>query len=420
MHLKAADFASVFAALTDESDDFPYLVQKYKLDLARDFVGADLRNVNFGALSADILNLSGANLIGADLSSIKCNKLITDSAELKNTKLPLQHAPKNIREQTDSTIISEIKGCAILAIHSYVEQERVRPNPTEQIFDSGAPEYVEYSTKSEKVAIEKNILAAAQRLQMAVRRIKRRRTNRNREFGSRREWNVKVVRFASDFSSDRMRQYQQVNSDELDRNFLDKFAHSIHLESGQVHEYEPIFKKYSPEYESIKRDLVILKSSAKNTWIKRATFKNIIQLICEGYDQVTVLFVDFRPFSEILYRQINHDIKTHIKFIFVGPHAGEFVYGASMVSPDHFIHGYAPARRRFAETDLSKILKRVNSATNGRLLFSTALSKHIRDLIGLEINSAIRKMAELVANAVNEVENKKSPKLNRRGQLYIH
>ena len=75
--MKATDFASVFAALTDENDDFSYLVKKYKLDPTRDFVGADLSNVNFGAFSVEILNLKDANLIGADLSLIKCKKLIT-------------------------------------------------------------------------------------------------------------------------------------------------------------------------------------------------------------------------------------------------------------------------------------------------------------------------------------------------------
>lgn len=416
MQMKATDFASVFAALTDENDDFSYLVKKYKLDPTRDFVGADLSNVNFGAFSVEILNLKDANLIGADLSLIKCKKLITDSAELKDTKLPPQHVRKNVHEQTDSALISEIKGRAILAIHSYLEKEPSKRNTAERIFDSGAPEYVEYFTRSEKIEIEKRIITAAQQFSKAVQRTTR--SNRKKNFKIQKGWKSKVIKFHYDF--DRTQLYRQLNGDELDRYFLGKLADSIHLDSGSVDDLQPIFTKHLPDYESMKRDLAVLKSSTENTSIKRAAFKHIIQSLCRSCDHVTMIFVDFLPFSKILYHQLNRDIKTYIKFIFIGPYVAESSQAASMVSSEHFVYGYVPERRKFAETDLSKIVKRISLATNGKLLFSNALSKDIKSLVGLEINIAIPRISALVADAIKKVERKISSKLNRRGQLYIY
>lgn len=418
MALKARDFALVFSALTDESDDFSYLVKKYKLDPARDFVGADLRNVDFGTLSTDVLNLKGANLKGADLSSIKCKKLITESAELKNTKLPPQHADKNIRDLASSSVVSDIKGQAILAIHSYVQKEDAKQWVADRIFSSGAPEYVEYVTPNEKAEIEERILRVAKRFSTAAARARRRRASQARKVGSQPGSKSKVVRFVSNIDLEKERFYEQLSGDALDHDFMSKFARCVHLDLESPNEFDLVFKRHSPEYNLVATSLEILKSSTENMSAKRAAFKNIVKMICWRCDRVTLLFVDFRPFSKILHHQIDRDIEAHMKFVFVGPYGA--IQTTSMVRQDHFIHGYALEPRKFAETDLSRLLKRIGLATNGTLLFSSALTRQLRDLVGLEINTAIRRMAELVAVAISKVERQPFPKLNRRGQLYIH
>ena len=73
---------TIIAALTElanaEADDFPTLVRKFKIDPAYDLRYCDLRNVNFGNLIAGTLNLTGCLLEGADLSRVRCNKIIRD------------------------------------------------------------------------------------------------------------------------------------------------------------------------------------------------------------------------------------------------------------------------------------------------------------------------------------------------------
>ena len=267
-----------------------------------------------------------------------------------------------------------------------------------------------------KIEIEKRIITAAQQFSKAVQRTTR--SNRKKNFKIQKGWKSKVIKFHYDF--DRTQLYRQLNGDELDRYFLGKLADSIHLDSGSVDDLQPIFTKHLPDYESMKRDLAVLKSSTENKLNQESGLQTYYSVTMPELRSRHYDFVDFLPFSKILYHQLNRDIKTYIKFIFIGPYVAESSQAASMVSSEHFVYGYVPERRKFAETDLSKIVKRISLATNGKLLFSNALSKDIKSLVGLEINIAIPRISALVADAIKKVERKISSKLNRRGQLYIY
>lgn len=67
---------SLFALMDSEDDDFPTLVARYGIDPATDLQYCDLRNVDFGELIAETLNLTGSNIAGANLSRIRCKNVI--------------------------------------------------------------------------------------------------------------------------------------------------------------------------------------------------------------------------------------------------------------------------------------------------------------------------------------------------------
>jgi hypothetical protein len=73
---------SLFALLDSEEEDFPTLIARYGIDPATDLQHCDLRNVDFGRLVADTLNLTGSNITGANLSRIHCKNVIGAEREI--------------------------------------------------------------------------------------------------------------------------------------------------------------------------------------------------------------------------------------------------------------------------------------------------------------------------------------------------
>ena len=73
---------SLFALLDSEEEDFPTLIARYGIDPATDLQHCDLRNVDFGKLVADTLNLTGSNITGANLSRIHCKNVIGAEREI--------------------------------------------------------------------------------------------------------------------------------------------------------------------------------------------------------------------------------------------------------------------------------------------------------------------------------------------------
>ena len=54
---KRPNFAPLFELLNEERDDFPFLVEKYRIDPGSDLRHSDLGGVDFGALHAKTLDL---------------------------------------------------------------------------------------------------------------------------------------------------------------------------------------------------------------------------------------------------------------------------------------------------------------------------------------------------------------------------
>jgi hypothetical protein len=122
-----------------ETDDFPSLIKRFKIDLASDLRHCDLRNVNFGNLIADTLDLTGCLLEGADLSLVKCKRIVRDSDK----------SNANLDETT------ELLKQALLAIYRYQNPDGL----AQQVADEQtlAPIVVFYGSAAEQDFITRSI-----------------------------------------------------------------------------------------------------------------------------------------------------------------------------------------------------------------------------------------------------------------------
>jgi uncharacterized protein YjbI with pentapeptide repeats len=83
------DRDAIDAILSTPEEDFVILASAAGLDPESDFIGADLRNVEFGNCDLTGFNFSEADLTGADLSKAKIDgACFNDAKGLDTAKLP--------------------------------------------------------------------------------------------------------------------------------------------------------------------------------------------------------------------------------------------------------------------------------------------------------------------------------------------
>lgn len=146
---------ALFALLETDEDDFATLMQRFGIDPASDLQNSDLTNVDFGDLKADTLNLTGSSIEGANLSRVKCKKIIGPDGTLERPKIfivPHHGAAEPILSR------SKIEG-TILAISKYQKSSWLTDKILDHSRDTSAPVLAFYDTAAEQDFLTKRLCA---------------------------------------------------------------------------------------------------------------------------------------------------------------------------------------------------------------------------------------------------------------------
>lgn len=403
------DFSLFFSVLTEESDDFVTLINKYRLDPAIDLMGLDLSDVTFGSLSADVLNLTNANLSGADLTHVRCKRLILDSADATGAKLPEAMAGTSVppKDYVERREIEGILQKAVLSIRSYEADTLGFNGAIQRIFSSGAPEYLEYFGDINRAAIEAGLSDKADLfLKADGGRNYRVRTKAKRRDGPVRG-RKRTILFRSSSAIEKPLRSSR-SDDSLDKGFLERFYKGTFEEiSSRGATYKAKRRKHSGGQFGHQSSLTS----------DRAAFKSFINRLCLDVDRIVLIFIDFLPFSNSLYHELNRDITAHLKFIFVGPHQPMYsLPKTSMVTADHRLSIH---ERFFSERDLTNVLWRIRAATSKKLIISDELIVSLRRLVGQEINRATQGAARTILSSAKRARSNGTLKPDRQGHILL-
>lgn len=133
---------ALFTLLDTDEDDFATLVQRFGIDPAKDLQNCDLSNVDFGRLVADTLDLTGSILQGANLSQVKCKRLIGVEATISK---PTPEKP----------VLDDVQ----LAIFHYQNSDWALNKVVNTLGSSSAPVLVFYDSTAEQSILTKRLCA---------------------------------------------------------------------------------------------------------------------------------------------------------------------------------------------------------------------------------------------------------------------
>jgi hypothetical protein len=351
---------ALFGLASAEIDDFPALVRNFKIDVANDLRHCDLRNVNFGDLIADTLNLTGCLLEGADLSRVKCRRIIRDDDKSRAASDEATEALKQ----------------ALLAVYRYRDPSKL----TEEIANDmaiGSPVLVFYNTAAEQDAITRSI------------------------------WKMFSLVPAGQvvpqfdlvwFHTRRAKGPLILDANSIDEKFLSLVRAPDYNDIG--------IYPFRGNYARVKRVVAALNGSdSQSISALRTVFAESLRKQMKR--SAVIIFSGFPPISLQLYREMQGKVPWKLVFVCSDEYEAQFIRESSRWRK-HFI----PSRRlepmEVTPQDLENIEYRIMLASDGKVTIRPGTRKRMERFLGGSLtdlkNMLVKRIYEFKEQAVSDIE----------------
>jgi len=328
--MTSSAIASLFELVNFDDDDFPTLVEKFKIDLASDLRHCDLRNVDFGPLVAETLNLTGCLLEGADLSRVRCGNIIRDA------------------KRSGSDEITELLKEVLLAVFRYQSPDWIVGRLLEHAEDSLAPALAFYDSSAEQDLLTKFVCKAFRK--------------REDLYGVEGDRDAGIERFAAmDFLWFYTRQGAsnlQLSPSHLDLAFINLIRESNKHDIGIY-----------PSNNNQARIARVQSAIADNKSIDGYRTSFVRALKNQLKQTTVVLFSGFPPMSKKLYAEMRETLPNRFKLVFLcsSHFEGQFLAKDGAVWRKQAIPGYAIGKPIAMESDFVNLERRIKLASGSKV-----------------------------------------------------
>lgn len=333
---------ALFALLECNDDDFPELLARFNINPATDLRYTDLANVDFGSLTTDLLDLTGANIEGADLSRVQCPKIVGRG---------IIDGRQDETEAANGAGDVDALEAALTAIYKYQNGEWTASKLIKNVEYSSAPAMAFYDSAAEQDILTKRLCAHfgdASHL---------------RE-GAGETYGVKFLWFYSKASTARFK----LNPAFLETTFFDALRLCVtsdstgiypsRLNQSSVARIKSAVSRGRPEamrdefIRAVKRELAVDQSGG-----------------LVSYRRSLILFSGFPPISKRLHEELKAALPVRLNLIFLTsahfePHYKE---GLGVAWRRVAVPGFALGEPVADETDIIRLIRRVAVATSGRI-----------------------------------------------------
>jgi len=341
---------SLFALLESEEEDFATLLHRYGIDPATDLQNCDLTGVDFGSLTADTLDLTGSSLDGADLSKVKCKRVLGLDAHAQDLKPPK-------RDHFDDVLS---------AISRYQNADWSINQIVDAVADRSAPVLAFYGTTAEQDLLTKRLCAHygdASHLREGF---------NSHAMGKKLIW----------FYSKATRPSLTLNPAALDKLFFDALRTSNTSDDIGIYPHRPNHAAVgrikasvrAGPYDQMRGDFVkALSREARQRAGTLVTFPGCF-----------VVFSGFPPISKRLYRELRDAIPGHLSLIFLCSSSLEPYYLQSKGVPWRrvAIPSYSIGEPLAVEADVGRLCRRIELASGGRITVSEGIKEWMSQFVG--------------------------------------
>jgi hypothetical protein len=371
---------SLFALLDTEEDNFSALVQRFGIDPAKDLQNCDLSDVDFGKLTADILDLTGSNLQGANLSRIRCKKIIGVDTGLLGAIEPEKNVWKDV----------------LLAIYRYQNSDWVTNRVVESFQEGPAPILAFYDTSAEQDVLTKRLCTQfgdASHVRAGY---------SPHVVGS----GTKLLWFYSKAEIGKFR----LNPTSLDRNFFEL------LRDGTASDDVGIYP-FRSNQAAVRRIRNRLRGTSYNemaddfaTGLQGYFGADLTEGYSTGYGSV-LLLSGYPPISKRFYRVIRDAGLRRLKLIFLCPSSLEPFYKENdgMLWRRVAVPAYSTGEPRVAPEDISRLQRRIGVASNGAITLGKNAEALMKQFIGKPLTELKAQLSHRIKAATRPTATRSIP-----------
>ncbi|MFB6458630.1 hypothetical protein [Bradyrhizobium tunisiense] len=352
---------ALFTLLETEEEDFAALVERFGIDPAVDLQNCDLTNVDFGHLTADILNLTGSSIGGANLSNVRCRQILGAGDLLK---VP-HHGPSP--EASVARVTSPMLDAVAMTVSKYQNADWIVDAVIRGFDDSTAPMLAFYDSSAEQDILTKRLCSVFNDLSGPL------------SVGPDR---AKFVWFYSKAYKYR----HELVASSLEKNFFDLLR--TDKTSDDIGVYPYLSNRAAADR---------IRGSLREPYDRmRADFaRSLGQEVRGGERGAVVLFSGYPPISKRLYQEIRGATNQRLKLIFLCSSRLEDDYKARSAEWRRLVvPGYAIGQPQASDKDIRRIQKRVEMASRGTVLFGTEFSRGLERHIGKPLDGLKREVMD--------------------------
>lgn len=369
-------YSQIFSLVDEPVDDFPSLVDKYQIDVAKDLKYSDLSNVHFGRLQAEVLDLQGCNLFGANLSEVRCRSINTDGAFIEGARFPADQIDPKISIEPVKRELVDLLRRAALAIYRYDDREMFLEKIYRGISRTMEPSVICYSTLSDQNNLMQRVIQHVNKEIAQSQKLDFIDTGVGREDIFDLGYRQKIILFFAPRSPlEKMPMYPA----DLDREFFLSVKKSAEhlpklLKDSRYRQFEHLDQLAPSGFASA---LAEKRRALDKLTKKGVNYDDVAELRHQFIERLTiefshseqiVLFVSGAfPISREFYLLLNNLHGKRLKLIFLSPFAIESQFYRKY-NLTHDIMPFREFNNRKLTTveDLEKIQSRISLATNGR------------------------------------------------------
>ncbi|RED38030.1 hypothetical protein BJ123_105109 [Rhodopseudomonas thermotolerans] len=335
---------ALFSLLAMEEDNFAKLLKYFELDPAKDLRNCDLTNVDFGTLEADVLDLTGATISGADLSKIRCKKII---GALHSEVMTHQGLEPSTR-RTIKVQKSNARAAAVQAVVNYANNDWTISELVRSTTDNTAPIMAFYESSAEQRFITKALCSRYNDLSGPLSVVPRQR----------------FVWFYSGFDKPRSN-VRPENSTTIEEHFFETLLQNNSSEEIGVY-------PYLSNRETVSRIQQKVQECLQDKRAMQTTFAQVLGREMQDSKKTGIaLFSGFPPISKRMYQSIRKTTHQRVKLIFLCPPSQKLRYENSPeLWRDHIVPEYTIFEAMATEDDLRRIRRRIELVSSGLIAFS--------------------------------------------------
>jgi hypothetical protein len=355
---------ALFALLETEDDNFESLMKRFGIDPATDLQNCDLNGVDFGELSVDILDLTGSDLEGANLSKVKCRKLIGADGVATERKQ------------------NRVLGDVLLAISRYQNSDWVLNQIVGALSESSAPVLAFYDSAAEQDLLTKRICAHYTD------------ASHLREGFNMHASGMKVLWFYTKSSKGQFK----LNPAVLDRAFFEALRESNKSDDIGIYPLRPnqsaiqrIRNSVRPgAYDAMREDFALsLRKELSN------------KEFMSGHGSV-LIFSGFPPISKRLHRAIRDAVNGRITFIFLCSSSlqPQYLQGGGLPWRRVAVPAYSIGEPLAVKADIRRLIRRIGIASGGKITFDSSFEGWMNEFAGKPLAALKRELATELKNAL--------------------